>query len=603
MDYNKPVRGRRHRTRNRNEETAISELQPLYRHLRANLGAYLRGALWLAGTNACALSIPWLLKLAVESLQFPGRSGGSPAFYGGAIMVAALLQGAIRILSRTTLLHAGRRIEYTLREELYARLVTLDLPWFNRERTGDIMSRFTNDLINIRMLTGFGILNVINTIIIYLAAVTLMLRLSPGLTLWALLPFPVMILLVKRISAIMYLRSRRAQEELARLTSTVEENVSAAMVIRAYCREEGEVDAFRQVADSYLESNMSIARLRGGMIPLMAATGALGTLIILFVGGQRVIEGTLTLGDFVAFNSYLAMLVWPTLMFGWILNLMQRGAASMTRLNAILEARPTVAEPLAPSPAPAIGGAIEFRRLSFSYSSEGEPVLREIDLCVAPGTRLGIVGPVGSGKSTLVRLIPRLYPVANGQLFLDGMDVNRLPLSELRQAIGFVPQESFLFSRTVGENIALGKPRATEEEIASAARLASLAAEVERFPAGFQTLVGERGVTLSGGQRQRVAIARALVKNPRVLILDDPLSAVDAYTEEEILASLESYYADRTVLIVSHRLSAVRNCNRIIVLEEGRIVEEGTHDQLLTLEGRYAAIWHEQQLRAEIEQI
>jgi ATP-binding cassette subfamily B protein len=517
------------------------------------------------------------------------------------IIIAALAQGTIRIFSRTTLLHAGRRIEYLLREDLYAKILSLDLPWFDRWRTGDILSRFANDLTNVRMLLGFGVLNVINTTIIYLAALFLMVRISPYLTLCAVIPFPLTIFVIKRLSASMFRRSRRAQEELAKLTSRVEENVSAAAVVKAYCREEAEIDKFGELSRSYLDCNMGMARIRGAMIPIMAATGALGTLIVLFIGGSRVITGELSLGGFVAFNGYLAMLVWPTLMLGWILNLIQRGAASMSRLNEMLNARANVTEPLAPAPAPALAGNIEFRNLTFSYN--GTPLLRNISFSITQGMRVGIVGPIGCGKSTLMRLIPRLYPVEDGQLLIDGVDINRLPLAALRNAIGFVPQESFLFSRSIADNIAYGKEGATAAEIETAALLARLSADVQRFPSGFATLVGERGVTLSGGQKQRAAIGRALLKNPAILILDDPLSAVDARTEEEILGSLADYYGDRTVLIVSHRLSALRDCDLIIVLDDGCIVEQGSHAELLAKGGRYAAIHHEQQLRKEIEEL
>lgn len=579
----------------------ISQLQRLYHHLLSCKGSYLLGALWLAGTNAFALAIPWLLKLAIESLQQPAQAPHAPSYYAILIIAAALIQGVIRIFSRTTLLHAGRRIEFALREELYARLVTLDLPWFQRERTGDILSRFSNDLTNIRMLMGFGVLNVFNTLILYTAAIVLMFRISPILTLCALLPFPVTILAVKRLSAAMYRRSIRAQEELARLTSRAEENVSAAVVIRAYCREEGELESFRRVSSDYLESNMQMARLRGVMIPIMAATGALGTLIILFVGGSRVIAGELTLGDFVAFNGYLAMLVWPTLMLGWILNLLQRGAASMARLNGVLDARPVVTEPTEPEELRDIRGEIEFRNLSFSYAADSGIILKNISLHMGKGTKIGIVGAIGSGKSTLAKLIPRLYPVADGTVFIDGVDINRLQLAKLRDTIGFVPQESFLFSRTMEENIAFGWEEANREKIEEATRIANLIHDVERFPDGFATLVGERGVTLSGGQKQRTAIARALLKDPQILILDDPLSAVDARTEEAILQGLEGYYGTRTVIIVSHRLSAVRGCDNIVVLDRGHIVEQGSHNELMELGGRYASMWREQQLRAEIE--
>jgi ATP-binding cassette, subfamily B, multidrug efflux pump len=391
------------------------------------------------------------------------------------------------------------------------------------------------------------------------------------------------------------------QEALSRMTSRVEENASAASVIKAYCREEGEIESFRLACTGYVEVSMAIAKLRGWMLPIMGATGALGTLIVLFVGGGQVIRGEMTLGGFVAFNGYLAMLVWPTIMFGWILNLLQRGAASMTRLGEILNAGAEVKEPANPVSPSAIGGTLEFRNLSFSYRDTG--LLRGINLKIEKGSRIGIVGVIGSGKSTLVRLIPRLLPAPDGTLFIDGIDVNTLSLKTLREAVGFVPQESFLFSRSIADNIAYGKPGASREEIERAAKIAGLAGDIARFPEGFETLVGERGVTLSGGQKQRVAIARALIKEPPVLVLDDPLSAVDADTEEEILKALSSYYGERTVLIVSHRLSPLRGCDRILVMEEGQIAEQGSHEELLALNGRYAAIHKEEQLKAEIERL
>jgi len=537
----------------------------------------------------------------VESIQTPGNAPHSPVWYGGAIIITALLHGIIRIFSRTTLLHNARRIEYRIRQDLYARLLSLDLTYFNHERTGDLISRFANDLTNVRMLVGFGVLNIINTSIVYLAAVFLMARISPLLTLLAIIPFPVMILVVKRISAAMFRRSKRAQEELARLTSAVEENVSAAAVVKAYCREVAAIEAFAAVSGRYMASNMRMAQLRGLMIPVMAATGALGTLIVLLIGGQKVVEGALTLGDFVAFNGYLAMLIWPTIILGWILNLMQRGAASMSRLNEVLQAESRVTEAENPLVPDRVQGGIELRDLVFAYGDT--PLLQGISLQIPAGSRLGIVGPIGSGKSTLAKLLARLYPVADGAILLDGVDVNRLSLRSLRDAIGFVPQESFLFSRSVAENIAFGRAGASLEEIGISARLASLDGDVERFPAGFDTMVGERGITLSGGQKQRTSIARALLKDPPVLILDDPLSAVDAGTEEEILASLAGFYGRRTVIIVSHRLSALRECDTIIYLDGGRIVEQGSHGELLALDGRYAALHREQQLRREIEGI
>lgn len=569
--------------------------------MRNRRGTYLFGALLLVGTNLCGLAIPWLLKLAIEALQTPAKAAHTPAQYGAMIAAAAVAQGIIRVFSRTTLLNAGRRIEYELREDLYAKLLTLDRTYFATWRTGDILSRLANDLTNVRMLLGFGVLSLLNTVIIYTAALILLTRISPFLTFCAVLPFPVMILIVKRMSASMFRISKRLQESLARLTTRVEENVSAAAVVRAYCREEGEIASFGAVCDSYSDASMAMAKIRGLMLPIMAATGAIGTLVILFVGGNQVIRGELTLGGFVAFNGYLAMLVWPTIMFGWILNLMQRGAASMTRLGEILNAHAQVVEPEQPVEPTEIRGDIEYRNFSFSYGSA--EMLRGIDLKIDRGARIGIVGVVGSGKSTLVRMIPHLFPVADGSLFIDGIDLNRLPLKRVREAVGFVPQETFLFSRTIAQNIGYGKPGASREEIEHAAQIAGLSGDLARFPQGLDTLVGERGVTLSGGQKQRVSIARALLKEPSILILDDPLSAVDADTEEEILSALSGYYGKRTVLIVSHRLSPLRGCDRIIVLEQGSIVEEGNHAELLQLGGRYAAIYREEQLKAEIERL
>jgi len=581
----------------------IGELRRLYGYMRECRGTYIFGAICLLGTNAFALLVPWLLKLAVESLRDSGTASRSAAWYGGAIMVTALLHGVIRIFSRTTLLHAARRIEFAIREDLYGKLLSLDMPYFAGERTGDLMSRFANDLTNIRMLLGFGVLNVINTVLVYVSAIALMASINPSLTLWAVIPFPLMIIAAKRITRRMFHHSKRAQEELARLTSQAEESIAAAVVVRSYCREEATIAAFEEIGRRYLARNMTMARLRGLLLPIMAATSALGTLIVLFMGGQRVIDGAMTLGDFVAFNGYLAMLVWPTIIFGWILNLIQRGAASMARLNDVFDATPRVTEPAETSFDGSLRGGIEMRGVTFSYNGAGgatSPVLDGISLSVPAGSRLGIVGPVGSGKSTLVRLLARLYPVEDGQILLDGIDINRIPLARLRSAIGFVPQESFLFSRSVRENIGYGREGATMEEIESAARLASLEGDVLRFADGYDTLVGERGVTLSGGQKQRTAIARALLKNPSVLVLDDPLSAVDAQTEEAILGGLAGYWGDRTVIVVSHRLSAVRECDRIIVLRDGVIAEEGGHDDLVARDGLYAAMWREQQILQEI---
>lgn len=547
-----------------------------------------------------ALLIPWLIKLAVDGARDPAAASHSPGWYAAAIIAAAAGQGTARIFSRTRILHAGRTIEYRIRQDLYSRLLSLDLPFFSSERTGDLLSRFANDLTNLRMLLGFGLLNVMNTAILYSSALYLMTRISFSLAIIAIIPFPLMVLFIKRMSAVMFRRSKQAQEELAHLSSITEENISAATVIKAYCRQEDQIATFSRANGRYFASTMAMARLRGAMIPIIAMTGGIGTLLVLFIGGGKVISGELSLGEFIAFNGYLAMLIWPTVIMGWVLNLIQRGAASLSRLSHVLEARPSVVDPAPEAPVGRLRGEIETRSLQFVYN--GTPVLHDISLHITPGTRLGIAGPVGSGKTTLVRLIARLFPVGDGQIFIDGIEINRIPLTTLRNSIGYVPQESFLFSRTIGDNISYGREGADGDAIREAARLAQLKGDIERFPDGYETVVGERGVTLSGGQKQRTALARALVKDPSILILDDPLSAVDAATEREIISGLNEFYGRRTVVVISHRLSALRECDRIIVLDQGRIAEHGSHDELLALNGRYAAMHREQQLRAEIEE-
>ncbi len=562
--------------------------------------AYLLGGLLLLLTNGFALLIPWLLKLAIQSFQHP-LPGRSPGFYAALIILAALCHGVIRIFSRTTMLNAGRTIEFRIREELYGKLLSLDLPYFSRERTGDILSRFSNDLTNVRMLLGFGVLSCINTFILYVAGLVIMVGINPLLTLWAVIPFPIMMYVVKRVSHRIFRHSLLVQEQLAALSSRIQENVTAAAVIRGYCREEAESAAFRNANEQYRRLSMKLARLRGFVLPIMGSATGAGTLIVLFLGGRMVIHKSITLGDFVAFNGYLAMLVWPTVMMGWILNLIQRGAASMSRLNGVLDARAVIGEGDLPLTAP-VRGEIRLDKLTFGYGDNG-PVLHDITLHLPAGTKTGIVGPVGSGKSTLARLVARLFPVPEGTLFIDGIDINRMRLSDLRGAIGFVPQEGFLFSRSIRENIACGREGADDDAVAVAAELAQLTREIDSFPDGYATQVGERGVTLSGGQKQRTAIARALLAQPPILILDDPLSSVDAATEEAILAGLENYYGTRTVIIVSHRLSAVQGCDRIVLLEEGRIKEEGSPAELLARGGSYAALHREQQLRQEIERL
>ncbi len=542
------------------------------------------------------------MKLAVEALQKPGAAGFSVATCALFIILLATANCITRINSRTLILNAARIIEYRLREDLFRRLLLLDAPFYSGSRTGDILSRFSNDLTNVRMLTGFGAMNVMNTMILYLAAITLMMRIHPWLTLCAVIPFPLTALVVKKVSHSMYQRSLAAQEELAGLSALAEESVSAVRLIRSYCREELFRKRFETGARQYLGHNLIMARLRGLVMPVMAGATGAGTLIVLFIGGRLVIAGAITLGDFVAFGGYLAMLVWPTAVMGWILTMLQRGASSMSRLNSILSADPAVTDAPDATPLEDVRQGIELRNLSFSHGND--KILDSVSCQIRAGERIGIAGEVGSGKTTLLRLIMRLLPVDDGSILIDGRDINRVTLASLRSLIGYVPQEAFLFSRSIRENIAYGVGDEGDEgaDVAEAARQAGFMEDVNSFRDGLETPVGEKGVALSGGQKQRLSIARALLPAPRILLLDDPLSAVDAGREVEVLNELSRFYADRTVLIVSHRFSAFRDCNRILVLRNGRIAEAGTPADLLARNGIYAGMYRKQLMRDELLQ-
>jgi ATP-binding cassette subfamily B protein len=578
------------------EDSAIREFARLIPHVRSLGRRYAGGALLLLATNALALLIPWYMKLAVEALQSPARARFSAAACAMVIVALAAANCITRIYSRTLILNAARIIEYRIREELFQRLLLLDIPFFSGSRTGDILSRFSNDLTNVRMLSGFGAMSAVNTLILYGSAVTLMWRIHPWLTLCAVAPFPLMVLVVKVVSRSMFRRSLAAQEELARLSCLAEESISAVRLVKSYCREEHFQGMFHDIAGNYLEHNLAMGRLRGLIIPVMAmATGA-GTLIVLFLGGRLVIGGAITLGDFVAFSGYLAMLVWPTAIMGWILTMLQRGASSMSRLNSLLDAEPAVADAADAAPIEEVREGIEFRNLTFGYD-DGR-LLDGISCRIAAGERIGITGEVGSGKSSLLRLIPRLLPVEDGMILIDGRDINHVTLDSLRSLIGYVPQEAFLFSRSIRENIAYGMDDRWID-VGDAARRAGFTDDVNSFRDGLETLVGEKGVSLSGGQKQRLSIARALLTGPRILLLDDPLSAVDAGREEEVLHELSGFYGDRTVLIVSHRLSVFRDCHRILVLKDGRIAEQGSPEELLAKNGLYAGMERMQRLREE----
>jgi ATP-binding cassette subfamily B protein len=575
----------------------------ILRHLRAHLRAFGLGFLCLVATSALTLYVPWLLKEAIESLR-----RGSPlrqvSYYALAIVTVAAVLAVIRTWSRLFILGASRRIVCDIRNEVYAHLLGLPASFFSRRRTGEIMSILVNDLMLIRSLFGPGILNVLYVALLYSAGLTLMALLDPVLTLVAVLPYPFLLAGVFRVSRTIHQRSNAAQEQLAELSNKAQESLSGINMVKAFVREAGEAGAFGALSREYRRRSLLLARGRGLIVTLMGGLGGLSTIAVLWLGGRHVIEGTLGLGGLVAFTSYMALLTGPTIMMGWVLGVFQRGLGAIRRIEEIRSIRSDLPGDRVSGPGPAVRGAVSFRGLDFSYPDAGRParpVLRGIDLDVPAGETIGVVGKVGSGKSTLVQLVAAVYPVPDGTIRIDGHDLNSIPTGHLRSHIAVVPQETFLFSETIAENIALGAPGAPRDRIEAVARVAQITRDLEDLPRGLDTLVGERGVTLSGGQRQRVALARALLLDPRILILDDALSSIDADTEEAILAGLKEFMRRRTTFVVSHRVSAVMGADRIVVLDDGRVAEHGTATDLLARDGLFARMHRQQQIERELE--
>ncbi len=574
---------------------------PYYKPYLAQL---IIGLVIVVASSGIASVIPWLLRRGIDAIgnTAPPRTVWQVA---GLIVVAAIVGGALRYWMRELMNSVSRRIEYDLRNDLFTHLATLDAAYFSRTRTGDIMARLTNDLGAVRMAVGPAVMYLANTITGALFALYFMLRIDVTLTLLVLLPMIMLPVLTLRMGKAIHDRFEAVQEHFSVLTTRAQENLTGARIVRAYRQEAAEIARFGAVNEEYLSRNMSLVRLWGTLNPLFGLFGGLGAVVVLGVGGALTMSGNISVGSFVAFGLYLTMLTWPLIALGWVVNLFQRGDASMGRLVEILDVKPTIEADVPPAQLPmaASGRTIEFRNVGFHYPSEipDEPrwVLRNVSFFVPAGATLGVVGATGSGKSALIDLIPRIYDPQEGQILVDGVPTRNVAPAELRREIGFVPQESLLFSDTIDSNLAYGT---TEPHTAAwAAGVAQLATTIEAFPGGYETVLGERGINLSGGQKQRAALARALARKPGIVLLDDALSAVDTHTEAEILRALREALAGRTALIASHRISAIRDASWIIVLEKGALVEQGKHAELMALRGRYWSLLRRQQLLDAVE--
>jgi ATP-binding cassette subfamily B protein len=549
-------------------------------------------------TNVAAVLSPWVLKEAVNSFQTGSLNPQQVLFFAIMLVGINLFEGIFRFLMRRILIGISRYIEFDFRNDLFSHLQTLPARFYQRYSTGDLMARATNDLSAVRAVLGPAIMYSINTIFTFILVISILVSLSPSLSALTLLPLIVVSISVKFFGKQIHNRFERIQEQFSRMTTLVQENVAGMRVVKAYNQEEAFNRRFRSANEEYIERSLSLVRIWGVFQPLLQFLLGLSLLGILWYGGTLVIQNRITLGDFVAFISYLAMLTWPTIALGYVINLFERGTASMSRLLKILDTQPEI-DPGKPGIEKEIQGYIRVRNLNFSYN--GTPVLQDVNFEVEPGQTLAIVGPTGSGKSTLLDLLCRLREAVDGEILIDDIDIKKYNLKSLRRQIGYVPQDTLLFSDSIQRNIAFGRIESGLDQVKQAAQISNILPDIEDFPDRLNTFVGERGVTLSGGQKQRVAISRALLIDPRILILDDSLSAVDTQTEESILQRLSGEMKDRTALLVSHRISTIRGAEKIIVLEKGRIAEEGSHSELIKRGGYYFELWNKQMLREELE--
>jgi len=553
-------------------------------------------------TDLFGLAIPWLIKDALDAFLTGPRSDTALWKYPALIVAAACFQAVFRYFWRTHVFGFSRHIEWDFRNAIFAHLQRLPLTYFQHTKTGDLMSRLTNDMIAFRELLGMGAMATIDSAFVISTSLILMVVIDPWLTLWSLLPMPGITVLVLLFGDRIFTRYRDVQQHLSTMSTFVQENIAGTRVVRAYAQEENQQAGFGKLSWEYVIKNLDLVKLWGHVWPLMTVVSGIAATVVLWLGGRQVAMGTMTLGELVGFYAYLAMLSWPMMAVGYVINLYQRGSAALARLLEILDT-PPAAGYLEPGTVQVseVLGEIEFRDLSFRYAPDSPPVLQGIDLKIPAGTWCGVVGETGAGKSTLVNLLPRLFEAPPGTIFIDGIELRQLPLPTLKRSIGLVSQEIFLFSDTIRENILFGRSDSSSEELEMATDLAQLLPSIQEFTHRFETELGERGVRLSGGQKQRTALARAVVKNPPILILDDAFSSVDTETEERILERLKGFMRGRTAILISHRISTVKDADQIVYLRDGRIVERGTHQELLALGGHYHRLYRLQLLARELD--